>query len=133
MKKIQLNTEIDVGAMLAQMGTDKLEIFKKEITKILALRKTPNLQAQETGLLRRLNEECSLPPESWSRFRSLCSKKKSEALSTIEQKELAHLIKEEERLRLKRVLLLGELAKLKGQSLDEVSEELGIYPMKDAC
>jgi len=126
MQKIQIQAEVDVKSLIAQMDTDDLEYFVQKASAVLPQRRTTNIKAKETKLLQRLNEECILPDIHWTRLRELLQKRSMQSLSEAEATQLENLIQEEESLRVKRVEILGKLAQLKGVSLEQVVEELGI-------
>ncbi len=126
MQKVQVQAEVDVKSFLSQFGTMELEELQREIPALLARRRAVDKKAEETALLRRLNEECALPEKHWLRFNTLNEKKQQTELTSQEWKEFFRLVKEEERLRLKRILILGELAQLRGVSLDEIADALGV-------
>lgn len=130
MDKVQIHTEIDVQKLLSQFKTSQLEAFLREISALIRRRKTTDKQALEATLLQRLNEECVLSPEHWAEFNQLIQKRESKHISDQELVRLELLIQEEERLRLKRIQILGELAELKEISLPQLTKELGIYPPK---
>lgn len=126
MQKIQVHTEIDIKAFVAQLGDKELKAFLQEISALLTRRNVPNRKAREAELLLQLNEECTLPREHWEQFHALTAKQEEGVLSSSEQAALLELSKAEERLRLQRIQILGELAQLRGITLLEVAEELGI-------
>jgi len=131
MQKVQFHTEIDIKSFLAQLENSELEAFLRETSAILAQRKAGDKKALEAALLQRLNEECALPQEHINSFKALNRKKESGKLTTSEKEELLLLIKQEERLRLRRIHILGELAELRGISLQDMATELGIIPSND--
>lgn len=126
MQKVQVHADIEVKSFLSQLENDELELFMREIKALLARRSTNDQKARELELLRRLNEECALPDAHWLRFEHLSNKRDAGTLNEKEKAELLDLIKEEEKLRLLRIQILGELAQLRGLSLPQITEELGI-------
>ncbi len=126
MQKIQVQTEIDIKSLLSQLHTSELEDILRETSATLARRKSNNKKSEISKLLRTLNEDCTLPAGHLEKLRSLIEKRGSGNLSLQEQKELNTLIKEEETLRLKRIKILGKLAQIKGISLQDLTEQLGI-------
>lgn len=125
-------TEIDLKAILNQLDTDELEVYAKEINDLLIQRKAKNKKARIAKLLKQLNEECTLAEQDIERFYELRNKRTETELSEKELVELFQLIKEEEALRIERIKILGEIAKLKGVSLTELNKELGIKNNKRA-
>jgi len=130
MQKIQIQAEVDIKSLLAQMDTDDLEDFVQKASAVLTQRKTTNIKAKETKLLQRLNEECILPDMHWTRLQELLQKRATQSLSEPEATQLENLIQEEESLRVKCVEILGKLAQLKGVTLEEVVEELDIQTVE---
>jgi hypothetical protein len=131
MQKVQFHAEIDIKSFLSQLENSELEEFLRETSAILAQRKAGDKNAVETALLQRLNEECALPMEQIKSFKALNRKKENGKLTPSENEELLLLIRQEERLRLKRIQILGELAQLRGTSLHEMAKELGIISSND--
>jgi|GEM_PF-1387012 len=131
MQKIQVQAEIQVQSLLAQLDTDALEEVVREAAALLTQRRSDDPQLQETKLLQQLNEECALPEAHWSSLRALLQKRAQQPLSESEQAQLDALIQEEEVVRWRRVQILGELAQLKGVSLEELTEALGIAPVEE--
>ncbi len=126
MQKVQIQTEIDVRTFLSQLGTKELEAFLREIPALLARRKSEAQKAKEVALIQRLNEECVLPESHWQRYNALSEKQEETELTPAESKEFFQLVAEERQLQLKRIHILGELAQLRGATLDEVAKDLGI-------
>ena len=89
-------------------------------------------KAKITELLSTLNEECILPKGDLERFYGLKSKRAKAALPTKEEKLFFQLIKEEEKLRIKRIEILGAIAQLKNIPLATLNKELGIKIAKRA-
>lgn len=132
MQQIKVKADIDVNHLLSNLQTDELELVIREASAMLTQRKTLNKKSQEALLLNRLNEECMLPDSHWTRFRELTAKRDIGQLSEQEQVELLQLIDAEEQIRLVRIKILGELAQLKGISLPQLVEQLGIQPVENA-
>lgn len=74
MPKIQVQAEVDVKSLLAQMDTDELEGLVREASALLTQRKSDSGKSQITQLLQRLNEECALPEAHWEAFHFLSQK-----------------------------------------------------------
>jgi hypothetical protein len=126
MPKIQIQTEIDFQGLLDQMPTTDIEAFVQEASSVLVRRKAGEKNREHT-LLRRLNEECALPDEHWRQYRELLEKRQiTQSFSPSEQEQFDVLVREEEQMRLKRIKILGELAQLKGLTLDQIAAKLGL-------
>ena len=132
MSKVQIKTEIDLLAILPQLDTSELEQYAKEIAKLLTQRKAKSKKAKIAVLLRQLNEECVLPEGDLERFYELKSKREKAALPSKEEKLFFKLIKEEEKLRIQRIEILGAIAQLKDIPLAKLNKELGIKIAKRA-
>lgn len=128
MGKIQVNAEVevDIQQLLAQLGTEELEEFSREISAALSLRKSQDTKGMEAQLLQQLNEECILPETHWTAFNQLNEKKERGTLSQTELDAFAKLVEEEESMRLKRTVVLGELARIKQVPLPQLLIDLGI-------
>lgn len=132
MSKIQVTTEIDLRVVLAQLETNELEAYAAEIADLLRQRKTKNKEARIAELIKQLNEDCVLSEKDLDRFHQLQTKRAEKELPEKELAELFQLISAEEALRIKRVKILGEIASLKGVSLAQINQELGIKNRKRA-
>lgn len=128
MQKIQIQTELDLQSLLQQLKTSELEAFSREIAMLLTQRKAKDTKIREAELLQKLNEECVLSSHQLQLFYFLSQKRKEKELPKKELKQLFQLIHEEEKLRLKRIKILGELAQLRNTSIDKLIIQLGIKP-----
>ena len=75
-------------------------------------------------LLQKINQ--GVPPDLQKRYNELIAKRQAETLTTVEYEELLHLTQETERLEVRRMEHLGELARLRGISLTALMENLGV-------
>jgi hypothetical protein len=78
-------------------------------------------------LLQKLNET-GLSKEKLTRYLFLLDKRKTKELPANELKEYFRLIEEEQEKQLSRILILGELSKLKNISIKDLTQQLGIKP-----
>lgn len=132
MSKVEIKTEIDLLTILQQLDTSDLEQYAQEIAKLITQRKAKNPKAKISKLLQKLNEECVLPESNTQRFYELKNKREQQELPSKELKELFKLIKQEEKLRVKRIKILGEIAQLRNIPLAKLNKELGIKVIKRA-
>jgi hypothetical protein len=132
MDKVSIKAEIDLQTLLTQLKTSELELVIREVAALILQRKTKNKKVAESQLLQKLNEECVLSPEHKKQFVTLTQKRNENKISPKEQETLTNLIKEEEQLRLKRIQTLGELSQLKGITLPQLIQELGIKTPENA-
>ena len=131
MGKIELKAVFDVNAILSQLNIRQLEEFLAAIAADLKKRKAKDPRVHEADLLHKLSEVCVLPEKSLQQFYELTEKKQVDSLSEREQQLLNKLIEEEEILRTQRVKLLGELAHLRGISLEQLMIDLGLVISDD--
>ena len=128
MAKVQVQTEIDLRQLLAQLKTSQLESFLHEISALITQRRAKDIKAREARLLQHLNEDCVLPEQHWQEFTALKTKRDATSISDSELSRLEQLIREEEQVRLRRIQVLGELSQLRGISLPQLTQDLGIHP-----
>jgi hypothetical protein len=82
---------------------------------------------REGELLRRL--DLGLSPEAWARYRSLVTKRRDESISEPELTELISLTDQIESANARRLEAVTELSRLRGKSLQETFDELGLGPV----
>jgi hypothetical protein len=122
-----LQTSPSVNAILTtvrQMPIAEMEKLVDQIIAIRAERVAPHLTADESALLARINR--GLSHEDRTRMRALIEKRDDETISTEEWQELAALTDRLELLHADRLAALAKLAMLRGVTLDEVKNRLGI-------
>lgn len=113
-----------------QMPIAELEQLVDQVIAIRAQRVAPHLTADESALLARINQ--GLPANDRARMRALTDKNDDETLVESEWQELTALTDRLEVLHADRLDALVELAKLRGVTLDEVMNQLGIqFPDHD--
>ena len=97
---------------------------------IRAERRAPHLTGNETELLARINQ--GLPAEDRTRLKELISLRDAETITSSEVQELIGMTDRLEQLQAERLAALAELATLRGITLDEVINQLGIqFPDHD--
>ena len=84
----------------------------------------PHLSHEEGVLLQEINQ--GLPAETWQRYHELVAKRRAEALTPEEHRELMALTNEVELWNARRVELVSELARLRNASLSRMMDELGL-------
>ncbi len=129
MPTLQIKAHLSTDELLeaaAQLNKRELDRFASEVLALRARRRAPALSRSEAELLLKINQAIS--PEKHKRFRELVNKRRAESLTAEEQQELLLLGDEMERLEAERLKLLTELATLRGMSLREVMDDLGIRP-----
>ncbi|HWQ35810.1 MAG TPA: STAS/SEC14 domain-containing protein [Blastocatellia bacterium] len=91
-----------------------------------AQRRVPHLSGEEARLLLRINR--GLSEKQRRRFHELIDKRRAETLTTSEHKELLKLTVKAEQLNVERIEALARLARLRGVTLKQVMQQLGIKP-----
>ena len=86
----------------------------------------PCLDAEQSRLLEDINR--GLSQTQWSRYYALVAKRQSAALTDDEYAELTAASNRIEELNAHRMERLAELARLRGTSLSELLDQLGIVP-----
>jgi hypothetical protein len=122
-----LQTSPSVNAILMvvrQLPIVEMEKLVDQIIAIRAERVAPHLTADESALLARINK--GLPAEDRDRMRALIEKRDDETITAEEWRELAALTDRLQMLHADRLAALAELARLRGVTLDEVMNRLGI-------
>jgi len=109
----------------AQLSTRELEHFVARILALRAQRAAPSLAKEEARLLGKINR--GLPPTDQRRYDELTAKRKAEALSSEEHRELLDMIDRIEQADAERVRALASLAQLRDVSLEALMDDLGIH------
>ena len=86
----------------------------------------PGLNAQQSRLLEEINQ--GLSQTEWSLYYALVAKRQAGALTESEYAELTTMSARIEELNASRMEHLAELARLRGTTLPELLDELGIVP-----
>lgn len=132
MIRIPINTEIDSQTLLKNVATlsiKELEAFAKELNTLIQQRKKQEHSNKEKNLLNLLNRTVLSKAEQ-DRILELSPKVELETISVIEKKELTTLLAQSETLRNKRVEMMISLSKLKGITLPEVMQQLGLISLR---
>ncbi len=129
MASLQINSKLKVDLNDVLVGISKLEIaelesFMSQVSKLLARKKAPSLSQKETQLLLEINK--GLPEKTQSRYNVLSSKLTEENITMGEHQELLEIITTIEKMDVKRLEYLIELAQLREMELDDLMEELGL-------
>lgn len=122
MASIQIKTSISIEELLQaveQLDLSDLEQFTERVV-ALRQRKQTTPKSREAVLLAKIKR--SLSAKEQQRLKDLQSKA---SRNENEQAELGRLVTLIENIQAQRILALGELAELRQQSVDELSESLG--------
>lgn len=122
-KKWRISGETILAAM-KRLDTSELETLVPKCIALGAARRAPHLKPTESKLLARANQ--TLPQELKSRLSKLQKKRDSRSLSKAESDELIALSDRVEQLHAARLEALADLARLRGKTLTELMDQLGI-------
>ncbi|MFH1906734.1 MAG: STAS/SEC14 domain-containing protein [Chloroflexota bacterium] len=126
---VQVEAQLPTDELLravGQLNQSDLEQFVSQVIALRAKRQAPSLPRVESELLLKINEE--VPSDIQTRYKELIAKRQAEALTPDEYKELLQLTQQVEKLEVRRVEYLAELARLRRTSLTALMENLGIRP-----
>ncbi len=130
MSKASVQTNLDLKDLLknaAQLRIKDLESFTKELNALITRKRSKNKSYREAKLLS-LHNQSILPKEKRNRFQELLKKMEMEEMTETERVEFLILTKKDEKLRNERLRILIELSQLKGISLPQLMNELGLMP-----
>jgi hypothetical protein len=127
---------VDIGADLesrlldeaAKQGMDPVQFIVDAVRARLEHQNAiaPHLDAEQSRLLEEINR--GLPQSEWSRYYALVAKRQAEALADEEYAELVALSHRIEELNARRIERLVALARLRGATLADLLDQLGIVP-----
>jgi len=118
------STEQIISAV-AQLSLSELERVFDRVLALQAERKAAHLSPVESKLLVRINQ--GLLPELRERLAYLKARREDESITENEYEELTRLSDQAEELHAERMAAMVELAKLRGVSLPELMNQLGIH------
>ena len=127
MSVVQVQAQLPTDELLkavGQLSQPELERFVSQILALRAQRQAPTVSQREAELLQTINQ--GVPAEIQQRYDELIAKRRAETLTSEEYKELLHLTSEIERLAVKRLEYLAELARIRQTSLRDLMAQLGI-------
>jgi hypothetical protein len=127
MPTIQVEAQMSSNELLqavGQLSLPELERFVSQVIALQAQRKAPSLPQAEAELLLRINQ--GVPQEVQKRYEELVAKRRAEILAPDERDELLRLTDQIEKLTVRRVEYLTELARLRRTSLTALMEDLDI-------
>jgi hypothetical protein len=107
---------------LEHLPTEELDALVTHALKVRASRNAPHLIQEETRMLEQIHH--IIPADVQARFEILLEKR--DALTDAEHGELLELTDTIENLDAKRVTLLGDLARYRGVTLEQIMRDLGI-------
>ena len=122
---LEVTTENLLNAV-AQMPESEFNRFVEQAKQLRIKREGNKSSYQETDLIHKINTIYSA--EKRQRYNALYEKFQQKNITPKEHKELLKLSGEFETLNAKRLEYLGELARMRGQSLKDVIKDLGMKP-----
>jgi hypothetical protein len=109
-----------------QFSLPELDKFVDRVLALRARRIAPVLTHEESELFMTINE--GLSADKQVRFDKLVKKRRQSRLTEQEHEELLSLVGEIENMDARRVEALGKLASIRGVTLYELMDKLGIKP-----
>ena len=110
-------------------GVSPEEIVRRAAeTRWAVAHRAPRLSGSESKLLEKINE--GFPEEFWQRFRELREELNAGTIEDAEYQEYLHYIEETETRNVERLESLLQLSQLRGVTLQETMNQLGIAPVK---
>ena len=123
--QIQVSSVQHLLGNFSDLPLKDIEFFIKELNALVVRKRNDDTQKRDKFLLRKINESV-LSEETLQRYSALQEKIELSTLSDIEHKELLQLVEKEEKVRNRRFQYLIELAQLRGISLPELMQKLGL-------
>ena len=125
----QVSTEQLLRAV-ERLPPQELATFVAQVLALRAQRQAPHLGQVETGLLLQINQ--GLPIVVQRRFDELVAKRQAETITPDELQELITITDQIEQRDAQRLATLVELAQLRGTTVPELMDALGITPRRYA-
>lgn len=123
MPTIQVEIDQLLSAAL-QLPRAELDQFVKKLLSLRRQSEIPQLPMRESELLLKINQ--GVPAQLQQRFDQLVEKRRDNTLTPSEYQELLALTEQIEQFDVERLQWLIELAQLRGLTLDELMQQLGI-------
>ncbi len=127
MPTVQVEAQLSSDTLLQaaeQLSLSELEELEARLRALSARRKAPSLSHEESVLLLTINQ--GLSSSERGRLDELVDKRREEMITPAEYRELLDLTDKSENLNAQRVAALADLARLRGVSLPEVMDQLGL-------
>ena len=107
----------------SQMPLNELEAFVHELNAVITRKKTTDKSSRDTILLDKINRTV-LDKAKRERYQALIYTLEMETISDVEHTELLELVEQEEKIRVKRLKYLIELAQLRNITLPQLMKNL---------
>ena len=134
MEKIQIQANNNIQSLIggfSEMPLHDLESFISGLNALVLRKRVADIGKRDKALLLKINQTV-LPELAMERYIFLQNKMELENLSESEYQELLILVIQEEKIRNKRFKHLLELSQLRGVSLSELMNNLGLNPLNYA-
>lgn len=131
---MQIQTENNVKSLIGgftDMPLRDLESFIRELNALVTQKRVSDKGKRDKSLLLKINQAI-LPEQTMERYIVLQDKMEVENLPESEYQELLNLVAQEEKVRNKRFQYLLELSQLRGVSLTQLMDDLGLNPLNYA-
>lgn len=130
MGAIEIKPDVKVNLEEILQGVSKLNLhdleqFHQKVGGLLSIRKARSIPEREHALTAKITEEF-LPKKSSQKFELLLEKHRSGTISPSETTEYQELLQITQNKALQRLALLVELSQLRGESLSDTMDKLGI-------
>lgn len=116
----------DFPAGAAALAPDRLDALLTDLLRVRAARLAPHAGADESALLARIN--AGPAADVWARYHDLVGRRRAETLAPADYAELIRLTDVIEGYQADRAAALAGLAAVRGRTLAELAEALGIGP-----
>lgn len=133
MPSVQIKKDIslsfqDLMSGVLQLSSPDFESFIKQVQELHQIQQKRGVSEQEIQLIAKIKE--SLPTTSLDRLAILEEKQQESALTGIEGQEMEALIQEMEQLHFQRIMAIGQLAQLRGESVEQISKDFGFQAIQ---
>lgn len=128
--EVKPGTKIGIDEILtgiSNLDSEELDQFIDQLLSLRARRMARALSREETEILTKINR--GLPEAKIQHLTALEAKRDREGLTAEEQQELMKIVEDLEQLNVERVQYIRELALIRGITVREVMEQLGIRPL----
>jgi hypothetical protein len=134
MAKIEMQADNNMQSLISgfsDMPLHDLESFISQLNALAIRKRIADKGKRDKSLLLKINQAI-LPEEAMERYIELQEKMEVENLTDVEYQELLAFVVQEEKVRNKRFQYLLELSQLRGISLAELMNSLGLNALNNA-
>lgn len=119
----------ELAAAVTRLSPAELHEFTQRLAELQG--RNGSQTEAEAVLLKRIAENCRMPPTKQRRFDRLRRKHQAESLTQAEAAELKALWQQVEQMNAERLQALSELAQRRGTSVQTLLKELGLPENRD--